>query len=171
MIFAHDTEDALGCLVALVNEPLPDLEALDRFVKIREWTGKHERTQEELAAVRALRLRLKKFWQLEEAGVVALVNELLRDGHALPQLVKHDRWDYHIHATPSDAPLARRMAVEAAMAMVDLVRTKELARMKSCEADDCKNVFVDLTKNRSKKFCDAGCGNLAAVKAYRARNR
>ena len=28
---------------------------------------------------------------------------------------------------------------------------------------------VDLSKNRSKRFCEAGCGNRAAVTAYRAR--
>jgi hypothetical protein len=27
----------------------------------------------------------------------------------------------------------------------------------------------DLTRNRSKRFCDNGCGNRAAVEAYRAR--
>jgi predicted RNA-binding Zn ribbon-like protein len=30
-------------------------------------------------------------------------------------------------------------------------------------------VVVDLSKNRSKRFCEAGCGNRAAVTAYRAR--
>jgi len=33
----------------------------------------------------------------------------------------------------------------------------------------CGGVLVDLSKNRSKRFCDAGCGNRAAVNAYRAR--
>jgi predicted RNA-binding Zn ribbon-like protein len=30
-------------------------------------------------------------------------------------------------------------------------------------------VVIDLSKNRSKRFCDGGCGNRAAVEAYRAR--
>lgn len=63
------------------------------------------------------------------------------------------------------------MAVEAAMAMVDVVRTKELARLGTCDFEGCTNVVVDLTKNRSKRFCDAGCGNRAAVAAYRARQK
>jgi predicted RNA-binding Zn ribbon-like protein len=169
MIFAHDTEDSLKCTAALVNDPLPDLAALDRFVAERGWTGKRDRDAAELEAVRALRPRLRRFWQLKESGVVALVNELLREGQALPQLVKHDHWDYHLHATPSDAPLAVRMSVDAAMGVLDLVRTKELARLRTCEHPDCKDVLVDLTKNRSKRFCDAGCGNRAAVEAYRGR--
>ncbi len=123
----------------------------------------------ELRAVRALRPRLRRFWELREREVVDMVNALLREGRALPQLVKHDGWDYHLHATAPDAPLATRMAVEAAMGILDVVRTKELSRLRICEYPGCNHVVVDLTKNRSKRFCDSGCGNRAAVAAYRAR--
>lgn len=70
---------------------------------------------------------------------------------------------------PRDAPLATRMAVEAAMALADLVRAGELGRLRICAHPDCANVLVDLSKNRSRRFCEAGCGNRAAVSAYRAR--
>ena len=55
------------------------------------------------------------------------------------------------------------------MAFVDVVRSGELSRLRICEYPNCGNVVVDLSKNRSKRFCDAGCGNRAAVTAYRAR--
>jgi predicted RNA-binding Zn ribbon-like protein len=119
--------------------------------------------------VRALRPQLREIWEADEDRVVAIVNRLLRDGHALPQLVKHDGWDYHMHATPSDAPLASRMAVDAAMAMLEVVRTKELSRLRICEFPTCNDVVVDLSKNRSKRYCEGSCGNRAAVAAYRAR--
>ena len=61
------------------------------------------------------------------------------------------------------------MAVEAAMAMTDVIRMGELDRLRVCAADDCHNVVVDLSKNRSRRYCDAGCGNRANVAAYRAR--
>ena len=48
---------------------------------------------------------------------------------AIPQLVRHDRWDYHLHATARRAPFADRIAVETAMAMVDVVRADELSRL------------------------------------------
>jgi predicted RNA-binding Zn ribbon-like protein len=99
------------------------------------------------------------------------VNELLREGAALPYLIKHDEWDYHLHATSPEQPLADRMMVEAAMAFVDVIRTDELERLSVCAADDCDCVLVDLSKNRSRRFCDRGCGNRANVAAYRARKR
>jgi predicted RNA-binding Zn ribbon-like protein len=175
MVFTHDTEVALAAAAALVNtldgeqELLPDVASLDEFVRSWGWTGERNRDYPELQAVRDLRPRLRTLWELDERGIVQLVNELLREANALPQLVKHDQWDYHLHATPSQAPLATRMSVEAAMAFVDVVRAKELSRLQICAADDCDSVVVDLSKNRSKRFCDGGCGNRAAVAAYRAR--
>ena len=95
--------------------------------------------------------------------------ERFRHSNALPQLIKHGTEPYHLHATSLESPLATRMAVEAAMAFVDVVRSGELSRLRICEYPGCGDVVVDLSKNRSKRFCDGGCGNRAAVAAYRAR--
>ena len=174
MIFTHDTEVALNAAAALANtandgEALPDLAALDAFVTGWGWTGDRAHDERELDEVRALRPRLVELWQADEDDAVAMVNEMLLEARALPQLVKHDEWDYHLHATPSDAALSVRMTVEAAMAVVDVIRAGELDRLRMCAADDCADLVVDLSKNRSRRFCDSGCGNRANVAAYRAR--
>lgn len=176
LLFAHDTEMALNALAALVNtgrqsagEDLPDLDALDAFLVTWRFTGSRARDAGELAAVHALRSRLEQLWSLDEDGSVELVNTLLREANALPQLVRHDGWDYHLHATSPQAPLADRMAVEAAMAMVDVIRSKELDRLRICSASDCSDVMVDLSKNRSRRFCDTTCANRTNVAAFRAR--
>ena len=101
--------------------------------------------------------------------MVAVVNRLLRDGHALPQLVRHDGWGYHVHATEPGASVADRMGVEAAMAVADVVRAGALDRLGRCAADRCDDVLVDLTRNASRRFCDASCANRSHVAAYRAR--
>ena len=175
MLFAHDTETALAAAAALVNtaqpdhDELADLAALDAFVQRWGWTGSRRGDAAELDAVRQLRPRLRRLWGLDEDGVVELVNEMLREANALPQLVAHDDWGYHLHATPSQAPLADRMAVEAAMAFVDVVRQQELDRLSTCGADDCDDVLVDLTKNRSRRYCSTSCSNRVNVAAFRAR--
>ncbi|WFE32468.1 CGNR zinc finger domain-containing protein [Micromonospora sp. WMMD975] len=175
MLFAHDTECGLAAAAALVNttgpgrEGLPDVAALDEFFTAHGWSGRHEHTDAELLQVRALRPRLRRIWYADTDEVVEIVNLLLRESRALPQLIRHDGEPYHLHAVPRDAPLATRMAVEAAMALADLVRAGELSRLRRCDHPDCDNVLVDLSKNRSRRFCDAGCGNRAAVSAYRAR--
>lgn len=175
MLFAHDTEVALTAAAALVNtdrsdrDDLADVEALDAFVARQQWTGSRSRTPDELAAVRALRPRLRRLWDVPADDAVQLVNALLRECRALPQLVDHGGFGWHVHATPPDAPLADRMAVEAAMAFVDVLRCREWDRLRVCAADDCADVLVDLSKNRSRRFCGAACGNRLNVAAYRAR--
>jgi predicted RNA-binding Zn ribbon-like protein len=175
VIFAHDTEVALSAAVALINTEseggLDTVAELDEFVSGWGWTGSRKRTAAELEAVQALRPRLRQVWYLDKDAAVEFVNALLREASALPQLVKHDEWDYHLHATSPDQPLADRMAVEAAMALVDVIRTGELDRLRVCAAGDCDNVLIDLSKNRSRRFCEKGCGNRANVAAYRARRR
>ena len=175
MLFAHDTEVALAAAAALVNtldgddDALTDVAALDAFVQQWGWTGSRRCDAEELAQVRALRPRLRRLWEVDEDGVVEIVNGMLRDARALPQLVAHDDWGYHLHATTADVPLADRMAVEAAMAFVDVVRQGELDRLRVCEAGSCEDVLVDLSKNRSRRYCSTSCGNRVNVAAFRAR--
>lgn len=177
VLFAHDTEVALAAAAALVNtdardgDELADVEALDAFVERWGWTGVRRRDRGELEAVRALRPRLRRLWDLDEHGVAEAVNALLREARALPQLVTHDDWGYHLHATPPDAPLADRMAVEAAMAFLDVVRQGELDRLQVCSAEDCADVLVDLSRNRSRRFCSTTCSNRVNVAAFRARAR
>jgi predicted RNA-binding Zn ribbon-like protein len=183
LLFTHDTEAALSSVAALVNtlpgsvpgdddpDTLTTVAELDRFLVRHGWTGRHERTRAELDQVRALRPRLARLWTLDEDQAVAEVNAMLAENGALPQLVRHDGWDWHLHATPPDAPLAVRVAVEAAMALIDVIRAGELHRLRTCESVTCDNVLVDLSKNRSRRYCDAGCGNRANVAAYRARRR
>ena len=56
------------------------------------------------------------------------------------------------------------------MAFIDVIRTGERRRLRSCDADDCEAVLVDLSRNRSKRYCDVGnCGNRMHVTAYRLR--
>ena len=175
MIFAHDTEVALSAAAALVNtgrgrtEQLPDAAALDSFTAAWGWTGERTHDQAELDAVRQLRPRLERLWEASPDDAAGLVNALLREAHALPQLVKHDGWDYHLHATSSDAPLADRIAVDAAMGFTDVIRTGQLDRLRRCAADDCDHVHVDLSKNRSRRFCGTACANRVNVAAYRTR--
>ena len=174
MIFAHDTEVALNAASALVNtgtedELLAHVDDLDRFVTQWGWTGQRTGTSRELKAVRALRPRIRALWTADADEAAALVNDMLREAKALPQLVKHDEWDYHLHATAPSAELHVRMMVEAAMAMVDVIRMGELDRLRECAAVTCHDVLVDLSKNRSRRFCEQNCGNRANVAAYRAR--
>ena len=176
MVFAPDTEVALRSVVNLINsgangrEALASQQDLDGFLAAEQFSGSRARNEAELASVRRLRGELAGAWVAGEDGAVETINRLLRDANALPQLVRHDGWDWHLHATTPEAPLADRISTEAAMALADVVRSKEMDRLRVCEAEDCDAAVLDLSRNRSKRYCDTGnCANRAHVAAYRAR--
>ena len=178
MVFAPDTEVALRTVVNLINsaangeEKLATVAHLDRFLEAEGFSGSRTRDAAELASVHALRAELAGLWTADEDTAVEGVNRLLREARALPQLLKHDEWDWHLHVTRPDAPLADRIAAEAAMAFLDLIRADALGRLRICAAEDCEDVLIDLSKNSSKRYCDTGnCGNRTNVAAYRARKR
>lgn len=188
MLFTHDTEQMLSCTADLVNftatsssvgtdtnhgtgDGLADRAALDAFIDRWAYTGSITRDAAELREVQALRVRLRAAWSLPVDALAAEVNDLLREAKALPQLVDHDGVGYHVHAVDPEQPLAVRIAVEFAMAAIDVIRAGELDRLRVCEQDDCDDVLVDLSRNRSKRFCGTACGNRANVAAYRARRR
>jgi predicted RNA-binding Zn ribbon-like protein len=174
VIFTHDTEDALRSAVTVANSGLEpdtlttvaDLDALwERF----GYTGRREGTRSELDAVRAIRPRLLALLTADRDDAVGLVNAMLSEARAVPRLVRHDDFDWHIHAVDEQAPLPTRILVETAMAMVDVIRADELSRLAVCADDTCEAVVLDLSRNRSRRFCSTTCGNRNAVAAYRAR--
>ncbi len=173
MVFTHDTEDALLSAVALVNsgadpDALTTPEQLSTFFVEHTYTGRHDGDDTELDAVRALRPLLRQLLTSDRDGAVDIVNQILADSRALPRLVRHGDTDWHLHAVSDDRPFADRIAVETAMAMIDVIRADEMSRLQICAAD-CDGIVLDLSRNRSRRFCSTTCGNRTAVAAYRAR--
>jgi predicted RNA-binding Zn ribbon-like protein len=176
VVFAHDTEVSLQAAVALVNsaedpDTLSSVRELDAFYAEWGYTGRHDHDVAELAEVRALRPVLRDLLTTGRDRAAGLVNAMLAEAGAVPQLVRHGDVDWHLHAVPSDAPFGRRVVVETAMAMIDLIRTDELSRLSVCADDTCASIVFDLTRNRSRRFCSTACANRNAVAAYRARAR
>jgi predicted RNA-binding Zn ribbon-like protein len=179
MLFAHDTTVALVLAADLVNTgELTDAAALEVFLDKHLVQPRRVAVAADLDAVLALRPRLRAVWETTADGspgtagrLAELINELLRDSGARPRLTDHGGgWGWHLHVTGPDAPLEHRIAAQAAFAFADLVRLRETARLRCCEAPDCDAVFVDLSRNRSRRYCDTGnCGNRQHVAAYRER--
>lgn len=174
MVFAHDTELVLMAAVVLANsgedpDTLTTVDDVADFYRQNGYTGLHAGTLDELDELRALRPLLRELLTSDRDAAVGLVNRMLADGDARPQLKRHDGFDWHFHATEDDQPLAVRVAVETAMAMADVIRADEMSRLNVCAADDCRGIVLDLSRNRSRRFCSTTCGNRAAVAAYRAR--
>jgi len=154
---------------ALEPDTLTTVDELDEFFSTHQYSGRHEQTVDELDQVRALRPVLRGLMLAERDDAVELVNTMLADAGAVPRLVRHEGYDWHVHAIAADAALVTRITVETAMAMIDVIRTDEMSRLGVCADDDCDGLVLDLSRNRSRRFCSTTCGNRNAVAAYRAR--
>lgn len=174
MLFAPDTREALTAAGWLANSSGPPdclttVEQLEAFHGEFVYSGRVDRDEVELEEIRAIRPVLRRLLSSDRDSAVALVNDLLATEKAIPRLVRHDDLDWHIHATDDDKPLAGRIVVETAMAMIDLIRADDFSRLSTCADESCDGIVVDLSRNRSRIFCSTGCANRSAVAAYRAR--
>jgi predicted RNA-binding Zn ribbon-like protein len=191
MTFAHDTTAALLLATDLVNteagraeefDGLGDVAILEGFLDAHRIVPRPAADAAALSDVRNLRPKLAAAWSCadhpEPAGTAApagtralagIANDLLAESDARPWLTDHDS-GWHLHVTKPDAPLVHRIAAQAGFAFADLVRLGETERLRRCLAPDCSAVLVDLSRNRSRMYCDTGnCGNRQHVAAYRAR--
>ena len=57
-------------------------------------------------------------------------------------------------------------------ATADLLTSAELRRVRVCAADDCSWLFLDTSKNRSRRWCDMNtCGNRTKARKHYERKR
>lgn len=181
MLFSHDVEHALACVVDLVNSAsaegrqrrLDDLPSLAAFVARHDISEVGRLSVQDLVAVHALRAAIRPVFDCAtDAEAARLVNTLVSGSSVSPRLTDHDGYQFHLHYFAPGASLAEHLAVDCGMALAQVIAAGERERLRECEAPDCDQVLVDLSRNRSKRYCDARtCGNRLHVAAYRERRR
>jgi predicted RNA-binding Zn ribbon-like protein len=176
---APDTQDTLEFAVSLANssawasrsglDEIATVEQLGVFLTLWSYSGRIDHNTVELIEVRQTRAAIQSLWSLGIDDAVEAVNGMLFESRALPRLARHDGSPWHLHATEPDAPLAQRIEVEVALALVDVIRSSETERLRLCEADACSGLLVDLSRNGSKRYCSVRCGNRMNMVAFRER--
>ncbi|GAA3846185.1 CGNR zinc finger domain-containing protein [Streptomyces phyllanthi] len=182
MLITHDTRCALDTVVDLVNtapdsdttaDGLADVSALDEFVRNHKISDVAVLSELDLAAVRKARGRFAEVFAAPDArSAAAIINELVAAAGTTPRLTDHDGHDWHVHYFAPGASVADHLAADCGMALAFFVVAGEQERLRRCEAPDCRRAFVDLSRNRSRRYCDSRtCGNRLHVAAYRARRK
>jgi predicted RNA-binding Zn ribbon-like protein len=177
--FGADLLEALVAAAELINtgrsahgEGLRDVADVAAFGR-RFGVGGRARAGD-VPALRAYRARLDAIVTSCEAedgpAAVRMINALLAETGAIPQIVAHDGRGPHIHVSRPAAPMADRIAAHLAMGLAELLVAGESGRLRSCASPSCRDVFLDESRNRSRRYCDSRtCGNRVHVAAYRAR--
>lgn len=181
MEFAHYLDSPIALAVDLVNsyspvsgrDDLADPDQLASFLEAHQVSWDHRVSAEDPEQVRQVRARLRKVFEAPDHETAAeLLNRLLTSSRANPQLTNHDGNPWHLHYTPPRTPLGPRLAADTAMALAVVIAEEGFDRLRVCEGKRCKDVFVDRSRNRSRRYCSPEvCGNRASVAAYRARQR
>jgi predicted RNA-binding Zn ribbon-like protein len=180
-----DSYKDAGLLVAagLVNElapnpqrdaPLPArdaLAALSRILAI-DPPSVAALTQTHVPAFIALAQRLRGvFTELQHRDMdaaAAALNELLGAHPAHPHLAK-ERGVWRLHHHPHDAPLVATWTAICAAGLAEMIGDGEAQRLGTCERADCGRVYVDVSKNASRRFCSLTCQNRVKVAMFRER--
>lgn len=179
--FGPYLECSLDLAVDLVNtydpsdgtDALSDPAALMAFVRDHLVTAVQRATNKDLAEIKELRARLREvFESRDDRSAVKILNRLLAESGARPELTNHNDKPWHLHYSPPGTPLAPMIAADAAMALSIVIAEDGFERLRTCNGERCQDVFVDLSKNRSRLYCSPTvCGNRAAVAAFRARRK
>jgi predicted RNA-binding Zn ribbon-like protein len=180
-MFSHDTAQSLLVVVDLVNtspecngsELLGAADDVAAWVRRNHVSGVSDDDYQRLDELHAIRKTFHGLFGLTDpAELAARLNALVSRAPVQPRLSDHDGRPWHMHYFAPGASLAQHLAVDGGMAIAQVVAEGEVERLRVCAAPDCEAVLVDLSRNRSRRYCDArSCGNRMNVAAYRERKR
>jgi len=102
--------------------------------------------------------------------VLARLNELLALARPRPYATDHDG-DLHLHYARPDAPVLEQVTTTVAMGLSQVVVQHGWQRLGVCSAEGCDDVYVDTSRNASRRYCSNTCASRSTVAAYRARQK
>ena len=129
MLFSHDTEHSLACVVDLVNsspavnseERLPDLAALAGFVVRHEVSEVSSLNANDLRAVHELRDAIRPvFGTTDDARAARIINSLVGRSPVTPRLTDHDGYTWHMHYFSPGASLAEHLLDQRGIAALQI---------------------------------------------------
>lgn len=135
--------------------------------------GKGERiTHQTLEAARQLRSQLRTCWSADSTDDMAqALNPLLAQALVYVQVKPGEQnLSLQFDATP-DASLLQRLSLACAGGLIAVAQQHGIDRMRSCAAEPCRDVFVDTSRNKSRRFCSERCANRYNIAAFRDRQR
>jgi predicted RNA-binding Zn ribbon-like protein len=153
------------------NEYLGTPELAREFLVSHGFSDAEGVDEHDLAEMHAVRARLEKvFFAEDERTATSLLNDLLREYDVAPHLTDHDG-AWHFHYAPEGASLGRRVATDVTMGLAALIAEYGFDRFGICAAHNCGDVFVDMSRNRSRRYCNEVCSSRTNVAAHRRRAR
>jgi predicted RNA-binding Zn ribbon-like protein len=102
--------------------------------------------------------------------VIERLNELLGLARPRPYATDHDG-ELHLHYARADASVLEQVTTTVAMGLSQVVVQHGWQRLGVCSAEGCDDVYVDTSRNASRRYCSNTCASRSTVAAYRARRK
>ncbi len=179
MDYGSYTDASVRLMVELANsydprqhppERLPDAVAVAGFLRRHRMLGPNTVRQRDVTELHRLRARIRRVFEAgDEAAALAELNGLLAGAGVTPWIARTPA-GREIFFAPHDASLARRVTCDAGLGLA-MMMTDHADRLKICAAPGCTNVFVDESRNRSRRWCSDRCSGRVNVAASRSRKR
>jgi len=99
------------------------------------------------------------------------VNALLEFTGARPRLDRHDGEPWHLHFHGADDALVTGWAAGCATGLAVVLGSDLGGRLGVCTSERCDRVYVDTSRNGSRRFCSTACQNRVKAAAFRARGQ
>lgn len=183
MDFSHYTDYPVQLAMDLVNTRSPvsgddrlgDVDGLRAFlddVADHLWHPPWTLTQDDVEDVRQLRQQLRTvFHAASDAEAADLLNAVLRTSRAIPTVSVHEGAEPHLHFEPDDAGVAAWLGAVTGMGMSVVLCDHDIGRLGVCGSTSCEDVYIDTSRNRSRRYCCDTCANRENVAAYRRRRK
>jgi predicted RNA-binding Zn ribbon-like protein len=156
------------------DDPLSSLDGLRALLAPWPWLRRRAETGD-LAPLLRLRSELRAvFDDAAEGGSAAMVgriNHLLAHHRPQPSISGHDDSDWHLHIADDRGSVATEFATGAVMGLAMALLDLGADRFGSCADPRCSGVFIDTSRNRSRRYCSDRCASRANVAAHRERQR
>jgi predicted RNA-binding Zn ribbon-like protein len=129
-------------------------------------------THRRLVRMRSLLSRLAAALAAEEPLPARDLDAINRHIAARPVLRPGDDADggYHVDLVPTGRG-ADGLLHAIAMSFAEFLVDHDPTRLRICENDDCRWVFYDETRSRTRRWCAPTCGTLIKVRQFRERER
>ena len=182
MNFSHYSDAPVQTAVDLINtyDVAADQEHLQTPDDLAQFVAQHGEgwdpptqplSDGDLRDVRELRTRLRLvFEQPDDAAAAAALNDILADVVAMPRVSVHGERP-HLHFEPENGSVVRWLGAITAMGLSVALIEGGFERFGSCSSTTCDDVFVDTSRNRSRRHCSDTCTTRENVAAYRRRRR
>ena len=177
-MFDNYMEEALDTAIDLANsldvvsgeEYLTNADAVGGWLQARGIETPRSPTERDVTGLRRLRAEVRIVMEGSDEDAEEALDRIVVGASVRPRITFSEGEWRLIHVAGADG-LVNRVAAKAVTGLAAALSESGRARFGVCSKEGCRDVYLDTSKNRSRRYCSDSCSNRSNVAAFRARQR